>query len=188
MANAVIAVEAEVNCFTFKESGVAVEIARRVIVVNDRAKLFDFRIATGAQPLLSDLVADRTTSVERSTLEERSYTHLIKSLLQLLGDRFVVFYDIDNTLDSLRMALPREKILDVGLHIHLRNDALRYGDSVWVRSHDTLVMLEGLWLPLLTTAVPADPVAKAYGLMRLIRMITGSGTAPPVYPSANYTS
>ena len=131
------------------------------------------------------MVADRSTSVERSALEKCWYTDSIRSLLQLLGDRFLVFYDMDNTLDSLRISGPRERTLDVVLHVNFRNDALRYGGSVWVWSRDTLVPPENLWLPLLKTAVSADPVAKAYGMMRLIRMITNSVTAPSVYSSTN---
>lgn len=81
MATTVVAALAEYNRLTFKEAGVTVNIARFVIVVNDRAKLFDFRVATGAQPLLLDFVPDCFTSVERGAVKERLYTNLIRIFL-----------------------------------------------------------------------------------------------------------
>ena len=86
-------------------------------------------------------------------------------LSERLKTRFCVFYDREYTLDALRFALPRERTVDLGQYLLLRNDAFCDGGTVWSRSRAYTAPLEELWRPILKRDVPSDPVEKAHGLL-----------------------
>ena len=43
----------------------------------------------------------------------------------ILSDRYIVFYDQKSTLDALRFALPRDRAVNIGLHVLFQNDAFK---------------------------------------------------------------
>ena len=116
-------------------------------------------------------------SAREFQLPLNKYSELIHYLLITLSDRFYVYYNRESTLGALRLALPRDKIVDVGLQILLRNDALRAGGPVWTRSRSSLAQLKGLWGPLLHKQVPENPVDRARGLLQLFKL-----SAPTIGP------
>ena len=88
-----------------------------------------------------------------------SYTEALRELSLLLARRSMVFNARESVLDALRLSLPLDRKTDVGLNVHVRNEALRFGGTCWCRSRRTLVELDSLWPPLIGGRLPADPVA-----------------------------
>ena len=76
-----------------------------------------------------------------------------------------MLYNREYTLDALRFALPRERTVDLGQYVLLRNDVLREGGTVWSRSRAYTAPLEDLWRPILKRVVPSDPVEQTRGLL-----------------------
>ena len=74
--------------------------------------------------VLSQPISDRST---RADLERplQTYANVVAILSERLKTRFCVFYDREYTLDVLRFALPRERNVDLGQYVLLRNYALR---------------------------------------------------------------
>ena len=88
--------------------------------------------------------------------------------------RFCVFYDREYTLDALRFALPRERTVDLGQYVLLRNDALRENFTVWSRLLAYTAPPENLWRPIVKRVVPSDPVERAHGLLKLFDCVVKS--------------
>ena len=101
--------------------------------------------------------------------------------------RFCVFYDSEYTFDALRFALPRERTVDPGQYVLLRNDARREGGTVWSRSRAYTAPLEDLWRPILKRVVSSDPVEKARGLLELFDGVVKSFHPQPMSHSSNLT-
>ena len=99
-------------------------------------------------------------------------------LLDSLSDRYFVFYDRESTFEALRLALPRDRFADVGLHVLLRNDALRAGGPIWNRSRSRLTPLKGLWKPLLQTHVLDNLVDRARNILQLFKLFGTSLRQP----------
>ena len=104
-------------------------------------------------------------------------------LLDSLSDRYFVFNDWESTLETLGLALPRDRSVDVGLHVLLRNDALRAGGTIWNRSRSRLAPLRGLWEPILRTHMPENLVDRARGIMQLFKNF-GTSLAQPTTAGA----
>ena len=92
-----------------------------------------------------------------------------------------------NRLDALRFALPRERTVDLGQYVLLRNDALRKGGTVWSRSRAYTAPLESLWRPILKRVVESDLVEKARGLLELFDGVVKSFHPQPMTHSSNWT-
>ena len=99
--------------------------------------------------------------------------------------RFCVFYDREYTLDALRFALPRERIVDLGQCVLLRNDAFREGNTVWSRSRAYTAPYDNLWRPILQRVVPSDSVEKARKLLELFDGVMKSFHPQPMTHSSN---
>ena len=59
---------------------------------------------------------------------------------------------------------------------------------MWYRSRNRLAPLEGLWRPLLKSAVPSDPVAKAHGLLLMFQSIIPAIPSPLCSVISNWTA
>ena len=93
---------------------------------NGEKVLYDRRVEIRAPTLLNALDFDRTNRDDRAaTLTP--YSEVIRDLARHLPYCYCVFHDRAKTLAALRLALPTERSFDIGLHVHLRNDALRRG-------------------------------------------------------------
>ena len=101
---------------------------------------------------------------------------------------FCVFYDGEYTLDALRFALPRERTVDLGQYVLLRNDALREDGAVWSRSRAYTAPLEYLWRPILKRVVLSDPVEKTGGLLELFAGVVKLFHPQPMTHSLDWTS
>ena len=118
-----------------------------------------------------------------SQLPLKKYSELLNFLLDNLSDQYFVFYDRESTLEALRLALPRDRSVDVGLHVLLQNDALRAGGTIWNRSRSRLAPLKTLWEPILRTHVPENLVDRATGIMQLFKNF-GASLAQPTTAGA----
>ena len=136
--------------------------------------------------MLSQPISDRST---RADLDRplQTYVNVVAILPERLKTRFCVFYDREYTLDVLRFALPRERNVDLGQYVLLRNDALREGGTVWSRSCAYTVPLEDHWRQILKLVVPSDPVEKARGLLELYHGVVKSFYPQPMTHSSNWT-
>ena len=95
----------------------------------------------------------------------KSYTEARRELSLLLSRRYMVFYDREIVLNALRRSLPLDRTIDVGLNVHVRNDALRFSGTCWCRSRRKLVELDWLWKQLIGGTLPADVVARERGIL-----------------------
>ena len=127
--NDVVVIVVETNPYPFKDNGVPIDLARRIVVVAKRRILLNVRVAVSPLSVLSQPISDRST---RTDIERylQTYANFVAILSERLKTRFCVFYNCDYTLDALRFALPRERTVDLGRFVLLRNDALREGGAV----------------------------------------------------------
>ena len=107
---------------------------------------------------------------------------------RLVSTYVSVFNNRELTLEALRFALFREKTIDLAKHVNFRNDALHYVGSVTIRLRNWFVQLEDLWLPLVKSMMPSDPMARAQRLMQMLRLNVESVKATSIYPSLNWTA
>ena len=98
-----------------------------------------------------------------------------------------MFHDRAKALAALRLALPIERSFDIGLHIHLRNDALRRGGRNITRSRQRVVPLEDLWQPILGYVMPSVLQSQAVGILRIFANIAKTMGLTPQTPSTNWT-
>ena len=112
LPTAALAIVVEVNQHTFKDSGVAIDLARRVVIVNDYETLYDVQISMNALTILKKSLIDRSTRLE-SERPLKSYAKLIKTLATRLTNRYCIFYNRESTLEALRFAQPRERTIDL---------------------------------------------------------------------------
>ena len=144
------------------------KLTRRLVVVDKTGVLSDWRLQCETPTLLKK---KSPTNAPDPALESRlplkSYSEIIRTLSILLVRRYMVFHDCEAVLDSLQLALPLKRTTDISLNIHVRNDALRSGGSCWCRSRRHLVEMEKLWQRLIGARVPADPIARAHGILRM---------------------
>lgn len=110
---------------------------------------------------------------------------LVYYLLNSLSDRFLVFYDRESTFGALRLALPFDRTVDVGLKILFRNGALRAGGPFLTRSCSCLAPLKRLWGLLLHSHVPDNPVNSARGKLQLLKMFAPALSHPIPVGAAN---
>ena len=126
----VVVVLVESTRFTFKANNAPVHIARHVVVQTDGGTLANLRIDIRTPTILNSLDYQLIYPARESQLPLIKYSELVHFLLDSLSDRYFVFYDQESTLVALRLALTRDRFVDVGLHILLRNDALRAGGTI----------------------------------------------------------
>ena len=136
------------------------------MVVEKRLILLNVRVDVSAPSMLSTPIQDRSNrgDIDRPL---QTYSNIVAILSERLKTRFCVFYNSEYTLDALRFALPRERTVDLGQYVLLRNDSLREGGTVWSRSRAYTAPLEDLWRPILKRVVPSDLVEKAHELLEL---------------------
>ena len=130
--------------FTFKANNAPVDITRHVVVQTDGGRLANWRVDIRTPTILNSLDYQLIYQASKSQLLLKKYSELVHFLLDSLSDRYFVFYDRESTLEALRLALPRDRSVDVGLHVLLRNDALRAGGTIWNRSRSRLAPLREL--------------------------------------------
>ena len=119
----------ETNLYTFRNNGVPIDLVRRIVVVEKRRIPLNMRVNISAPSVLSTPIQDRSTygEIDRPL---QTYANIVAILSERLKTRFCLFYDCEYTLDALRFALPRERTVDLGYYVLLRNDALREGGSL----------------------------------------------------------
>ena len=181
-----VAVVVVTNTYTYAQSGRQVELVRRVVVQNCEKTIYDRRVEIRAPTLLNALVLDRTTRDDIDA-PPTPYSEVIRDLARHLPYCFCVFHDRTKTLAALRLALPIERSFDLGLHVHLRNDALRRGGRNVTRSRHRVIPLEDLWQPMLDHPMPRDLRLRAAGMLRLFAGISRSMGPTPQTPSMNTT-
>ena len=181
--NDAVAIVVETNPFTFRDNGVPIDLVRRIVVVEKRRILLNMRVDMSAPSVLSTPIHDRSTrgDIDRPL---QTYAIIVAILSERLKTRFCVFYDREYTLDALRFALPRERTVDLGQYVLLRNDALRKGGTVWSRSRAYTAFLEDLWRLILKRVVPSDPVENARGLLDLFDGVVKSFHPQPMTHSS----
>jgi hypothetical protein len=172
--------------YTLAESGRQVELVRRVVVQNCEKTIYDRRVEIRAPTLLSTLSLDHSTR-EDLAAPLAPYSEVIRDLAQHLPYCFCVFHDRTKTLSALRLALPIERSFDLGLHVHLRNDAVRRGGKNVTRSRHRVIPLEDLWQPILEHPMPRDLRLRAAGMLRLFASISRSMVPTPLMPSMSTT-
>ena len=157
------------------------KLVNRIVVVDATGVLADWRVCCEAPTILTEntiLNAPDPAVVRRTPFKQ--YREMVPDLSALLTRRYMVFYDRDSVLDALRFALPLERTTDVGHVMHLRNDALRRGDTCWCRTRRQLVGLDALWGPLIGSRIPTDPIARTQGLLRKFDRLAVSIPMPEV--------
>ena len=122
MQSAVVVLEKSTR-FTFKANNAPVDIARHVVVQTDGGTLANWRIDIRTPTILNSLNYQLIYPARESQLPLKKYSKLVHFLLDSLNDRNFVFYNRESTLKALKLALPRDRSVDVGLHVLLRNDA-----------------------------------------------------------------
>ena len=115
------------------------------------------------------------------------YSEVIRDLARHLPYCYCVFHNRAKTLAALRLALPIERSFDIGLHVHLRNDALRRGGKNVTRSRHRVVPLEDLWQPILGYVMPSVLQSQAAGILRIFSRIAKTMGPTPQTPSTNVT-
>ena len=143
-----VAIVVETNPYTFRDNGVPIDLVRRIMVVEKRRILLKRRVDVSAPSVLSTPILDRSTrgNIDRPL---HTYANIVVILSERLKTRFCVFYDCEYILGVLRFALPRERTVDLGQYVLLRNDAIREGGTVWSRSRAYTALFENLWRPIL---------------------------------------
>ena len=181
-----VAVVVATNSYTLTESGRKIELVRRVLVHRADKTLYDRRVEIRAPTLLNTLEVDRS-NYEDFTAPISPYSEVIRELSQHLPYHYCVFHDRSKTLAALRLALPNERCFDLGLHVHLRNDALRRGGKNVTRSRHRVVPLEDLWLPILGQVMPRGLRQLADGMLRMFATVSRSMGMTSPTPSMNTT-
>ena len=181
-----VAVVVVMNAYTLKKSGRQIELVRRVVVQRAGETLYNRRIEIRAPTLLNVLGVDRT-SPDDWAAQLTTYAEMARELALQLPRYFCVFHDRARTLSALRLALPIERTFDLGLHVHLRNDALRRGGKNVTRSRHRVVPLEDLWQPLLGYSMPNPLISRADGVLRIFTRIARAIGLTPQVPSTNVT-
>ena len=182
MQSAVV-VLVESTRFTFKANNAPVDIARHFVVQTDGGTLANWRIDIRTPTFLNSLDYQLIYPARESQLPLKKYSELVHFLLDSLSVRYFVFNDRESTLEALRLALFRNRSVDVGLHVLLRNDALRAGGTIWNQSRSRLAPLRGLWEPILRTHVIENLVDRARGIMQLFKNF-GTSLAQPTTAGA----
>ena len=181
-AQAAVAIAIETSRFVIDGyAGVQMKLVNRIVVVDATGVQADWLVRCEAPTILTEntiLNAPDFAVVRRTPLKQ--YTEMVRDLSALLTRRDRVFYDQDAVLDALRFGLPLERTTDVGHVMHLRNDALRRGGTCWCRTRRQLVGLDALWGPLIGGRIPADPIARAEGLLRMFDRVAVSIPKPEV--------
>jgi hypothetical protein len=173
------------NTYELKDSGRRIELARRVLVHDGAKPIYDHRVEMRA-PTLIDLFGPDRETFDDWRAEMKSYGEVVRELARELPNHYCVFHDRANTLEALRLALPIERSFDVGLHVHLRNDALRRGGKNVTRSRHRVVPLEDLWQPLLGGVMPSTLRERAAGIFRMFSNVARSMGLTPQNPSTNF--
>ena len=181
-----VAVVVATNTYTLAQSGRQVELVRRVVVQSLEKTIYDRRVEIRAPTLLNALGVDRTNRDDIAA-PLTPYSEVIRELARHLPYRYCVFHDRAKTLAALRFALPIERSFDIGLHVHLRNDALRRGGKNVTRSRHRVVPLEDLWPPILGHSMPSGLRLRADGILRIFAKIARSIGPTPQMPSMNTT-
>lgn len=70
-----------------------------------------------------------------------NYLEVIREFLVHFELCYMVFYNNEPVIDALRIALPLERITDIGLNIHVRGDALQASGNCWCCSRRQIVNL-----------------------------------------------
>ena len=135
--------------FTFKKDGSPVDICRRVVVQGETHNLLDCRVRFQSMSALNPLPYEQMYPEAESRLPTKTYSELVHYLLYDCAGYFYVFHDRESTLEKLRIAIMKDRSVDVGRQMLLRNDALRAGAKIWYRSRSHLAPLRDLWDPLL---------------------------------------
>ena len=81
----------------------------------------------------------------------------------------------------------RERTVDFGQYVLLRNDVYWENGSVWSRSRAYTAPLEDLWRQILKRVVPSDPVENARGLLELYDGVVKSFHPKPMTHRSNWT-
>ena len=103
------------------------DICRHVVIQSESVNLLDFRVNFQSLSSLNGLPYAQMFPERESRLPSMNYTDLVHFLMHDIAGRFFVFHDREATLEALRMTLPRDRTIDLGRQILLRNDALRAG-------------------------------------------------------------
>ena len=139
-----------------------------------------------APSVLSPPISDRSIGADLERLL-KTYTNVVAIFSEGLKTRFCVFYDRKYTLDAFRFALSRERTVDFGQYVLLRNDAHCVTNAVLSRSRAYTAPIEDFWRLILKCVVSSDPVEKARGLLDLFDNVVKSFYPQPMTHSSNWT-
>ena len=100
------------NPYTFRDNGVAINLARLIVVVEKR-KLANIGLDVSAPAVLSPPINDCSTrgDFERSL---QTYSNVVTIIFERLKTRFCIIYNREYTLDVIRFGLSRERTVDLG--------------------------------------------------------------------------
>ena len=170
--------------YMFRNTQVPVDIVRRIVIVDKTRVLMNKRIIISERSALSNSIKTISTPEDHAA-EEMTFARMHEILTLRLQSRFCVFYDRDATLDAIRFALPRDRTVDLGQHVLLRNDTLREGGTCWCRSRAYMAPLEDLYHPILKRPVLDSALQRARGLLELFDRIVNSFYEIPLSWSRN---
>ena len=145
--NDAVAIVVKTNPYTFNDNGVPIDIVRCIVVVEKRRILLNMRVDVSAPSVLSTPIQDRSTR-EDINRPLQTYANIVGIFSERLKTRFCVFYPCEYTLDALRFAFSRERTVDLGQYVLLRNDARRENGTVLSRSRAYTAPLKDLWRPI----------------------------------------
>ena len=112
--------------------GIQLKLVHRLVVVDSTGVLADWCVHCEEPTLISENNPFNAPNAELARrLPLKSYTEALRELSLLLARRYMVFYDRESVLDALRLSLPLDRTTDVGLNVHVHNDALRFGGTCW---------------------------------------------------------
>ena len=175
------------TCFTFKTNNAPVDIARYVIILLYNTTLTSWRVDIRTPTILNLLNYQQIYSAGESQLPLTKYLELVHFLLDTLSDTYCVYYDREFTFDAFRLALHRDKLVDVGLSVLLQNDALRAGGPIWNRFRSRLAPLNRLLNPLLQTHVYENLDDYARGILQDFKLFGTSLAQPTLVRAAVLT-
>ena len=147
-----------------------VDITRHVVVQSDGGTLANCQIDIRTPTVLNSLDYQLIYPTRESQLPAEEVLRAGALSAGQPERQILRLYDRESTIKALRLALPRDRFIDVKLHVLLRSDALRAGGKIWNRSRSRLTPLKGLWEPILQIHVSNNLVDRAKGIMHFFKM------------------
>ena len=174
-----VAAMVESTRYTLTKDGALVNICRRVVIQSESVNFLDCRVNFQSLSSLNLLSYAQMYPERESILPSMNYSVLVHVLLHDFASHFFVFHERSATREALRIALPRDRNLDLGRLILLRNDVLSAGAKIWNQTRSHLTPLKDLCGLLLHRRYPEnDLYERGRNMIRLYQMIVRSLNQP----------